>query len=164
MIFLSVGTQLPFNRLVSYLDGWVRENVDPMDVFAQVGPLPLDLTPCFRTVASLPADQFLTSVKNCRIFVSHAGMGNIITALEVGRPIVIVPRQRSLGEHRNDHQLHTADKFRDYAGVFVARDYDEFKASMTTAWTASPKAAEMTPERLRLVDYVRRFITDGGPH
>ena len=45
-----------------------------------------------------------------------------ISAMTHARPILIMPRQAALGEHRNDHQLATADRLKDRTGVFVAAD------------------------------------------
>jgi UDP-N-acetylglucosamine transferase subunit ALG13 len=54
--------------------------------------------------------------------VAHAGMGTIISALEFGKPLLVMPRLASLGEHRNDHQLATAERFGAEGRVRVAAD------------------------------------------
>ena len=36
MIFVTVGTDLPFDRMMKVIDGWAREN-GRTDVFAQIG-------------------------------------------------------------------------------------------------------------------------------
>ncbi len=52
--------------------------------------------------------------------VAHAGMGTILTALEMGKPLLVMPRRAALGEHRNDHQLATASRFAELGRVKVA--------------------------------------------
>ena len=42
--------------------------------------------------------------------VAHAGMGTILTALETGKRLLVMPRRAALGEHRNDHQLATVSR------------------------------------------------------
>ena len=37
MIFVTVGTQLPFDRLVRAVDAWAAEHPQ-VDVFGQIGP------------------------------------------------------------------------------------------------------------------------------
>jgi len=54
------------------------------------------------------------------LFVSHAGMGTIITSLELRKPIVVMPKRASLGEQRNEHQLATVRHFRRSKQVLVA--------------------------------------------
>ena len=57
--------------------------------------------------------------------VAHAGMGTILTALELGKPLLVLPRRASLGEHRNEHQLATARRFADTGRLAVAFDESE---------------------------------------
>ena len=49
-------------------------------------------------------------------------MGTILTALEIGKPLLVMPRRASLGEHRNEHQLATAHRFAEVGRVRVAFD------------------------------------------
>src|SRR5690606_12133473 len=52
--------------------------------------------------------------------VGHAGTGTILAALERQKPIVVMPRRAELRETRNDHQLATAKRFAEIAGVSIA--------------------------------------------
>ena len=54
------------------------------------------------------------------LVVAHAGMGSVITAGEHGKPIVLLPRLGSRGEHTNDHQVDTARWLRGRPGIHVA--------------------------------------------
>lgn len=120
MIFVSVGTQLPFDRLVAAVDAWAGA-APGRRVFAQVGPTALQP----QHIEYAP----FVSPEECRermlaatAIVAHAGMGSILTALELGKPLVVMPRRAALGEHRNDHQLATAQRFAGHAGITVAFD------------------------------------------
>ena len=120
MIFVTVGTQLPFDRLIAAIDKWSIKN--PMvKIFAQIGPT--DKQPehieFYDFVTPDKADElFMKS----RLIVAHAGMGSILTALKYRKPMLIMPRQASLGEHRNDHQLATAKWLGGTPGITVAWD------------------------------------------
>jgi hypothetical protein len=57
--------------------------------------------------------------------VAHAGMGTILSALELGTPVLVMPRRAALGEQRNDHQVATARRFKQLGGVGVAFDEHE---------------------------------------
>jgi UDP-N-acetylglucosamine transferase subunit ALG13 len=124
VIFLTVGTQLPFDRLVSAVDAWSARHSD-VPVFGQIGePGPSGYWPKhFRAEAFLPVDRAHELFERASLVVSHAGMGSIITALTRARPIVVMPRRADLGEMRNDHQLATAERFA--ARVMVAHDAAE---------------------------------------
>ena len=125
MIFVTVGTQLPFDRLVEAVDQWAGEHGD-VAVFAQIGPS--EFRPAnMPFVRSISPVEFREKARACRVLVAHAGMGSILSALEFGKPIVLMPRSADLGEHRNDHQRATAARLRKTAGIFVALDAAELR-------------------------------------
>lgn len=120
MIFVTVGTQLPFDRLISTVDVWAANN-NISDVFAQTGPT--ELRPSYIHSADFvsPSEAREHFMKSDFI-ISHAGMGSILTSLQYRKPIIIMPRRAVLGEHRNDHQLATAKWLGMKSGIFVAED------------------------------------------
>ena len=61
-------------------------------------------------------------MRDADAIVAHAGMGTILSALELGKPLLVMPRVAALGEHRNDHQLATAKRFAETGHVAVAED------------------------------------------
>lgn len=122
MIFVTVGAQMPFDRLVKTVDQWARERGHD-DVFAQIGltdyrPSNIQWTPF------LSAKEFRQRYEAANVIVAHAGTGSILTALQLGKPILIMPRRASLRETRNDHQVATSKQFRRFDSV-VALDEKE---------------------------------------
>ena len=123
MIFVTVGAQLPFNRLVRIVDEWARLS-GRSDVFAQIGKT--NWKPSYiQSTAFLKPDKFRSMIESADIVIAHAGMGSIISALEYGKPILIMPRKASLGEQRNDHQIFTARRFLEMKSVFATFDEKE---------------------------------------
>lgn len=122
MIFLTVGTQEPFDRLARAVDAWAAAH--PMPVFGQLGALkPGSYRPQhFEWREFIDADEYQRRLQDCRLLVAHVGMGSIISALTAGRPLVMLARRASLGEHRNEHQLATAARFEGRAGLHIAAD------------------------------------------
>lgn len=159
MIFATVGTQLPFDRLVSTLDQWASRNPDE-EGFVQLGqgnyrPANLEWA---RTV---PVELFRSKLKHCDLVLAHAGMGTIISAIEMGKPVIVMPRRAELGEHRNDHQLATAERLRHLGGLEIASDreelirlLDEFHAATRMPDLASPANLDVSKE---LIHTVRSF-------
>ncbi len=123
MIFVTVGTQLPFDRMISTIDAWATEN-KRTDVFAQIGPATYRPTQ-IRFSEFLRADECRKKIEQASVVIAHAGMGSIITALELGKPIIVMPRRSELGEHRNNHQISTANKFLEQGIIHVAMDEQE---------------------------------------
>jgi len=117
VIFVTVGTQLSFDRLLAVLDAWAPTQQD--GVVAQVGPSQLK----FQHIDARPflrADEMDQLFARCTLVIAHAGMGSILSALRFRKPIIIVPRKAALGEHRNDHQMATARWMDGRPGVKVA--------------------------------------------
>ena len=122
MIFLTIGTQLPFNRLVHALDDLAP--VLPRNIFGQIGQS--DYSPVnIEWSAFLKPADFDLKFRAASVIVSHAGVGTILSAQKHRKPLIIVPRLARYGEHRNDHQMATANQVKGKRGVYVANDIDE---------------------------------------
>ncbi len=124
MIFVTVGTQQPFDRLVRAVD-----EIAPLtdeEVFAQTNGgiyIPRNI----RYMNYLSADEFDKMFRRARLIVSHAGMGTILSALMYKKPIVIMPRFAFLGEHRNEHQYATAVRMNEMHCTHIAYDSEQLR-------------------------------------
>ncbi len=147
MIFVTVGTQLPFDRLISAVDQWCEDS--KADVFAQVGPTD-------KTFSHLNSEAFISPEKadelmrDADLIVAHAGMGTIITATQYGKPLIVMARAFKFGEHRNDHQVATAARFKDFPNITVVSDeqalvqaLNDFDSSAQASFSA---ASEYAPD------------------
>ncbi|MBV5329112.1 MAG: hypothetical protein JZU65_16040 [Chlorobium sp.] len=159
MIFVTVGEQLPFDRLINAVDEWA--SVSGEEVYAQIGNS--RLTPkTIKYKKNLDPLEFNESFLAADIIIAHAGMGTIITALELGKPLLVVPRQARFGEHRNDHQLATAKRFLEQGCISVAFDIPELIEKLeslqdvikTTRNTKDVKISQ------KLIQVIRDFIFD----
>ena len=120
MIFVTIGTQMHFDRLIAAVDEWAGLS-NTKDVFAQIGPS--SYCPSYiETKPFITPREFRDCVQHARIMISHAGMGSILTALEFGKQIVVMPRRTHLGEHRSEHQVATARYFAGQGRILVAAD------------------------------------------
>ena len=124
MIFCTIGTQAPFDRFVKIVDE-VAAHLDE-EVIAQVYKSEYTAKH-IRTTDFLPPDEFNELFGKARLIVAHAGMGTIISAMRRHKPIIIFPRIAALGEHRNEHQLATAQKMKELGYVYVANNAEELK-------------------------------------
>jgi UDP-N-acetylglucosamine transferase subunit ALG13 len=127
-IFATVGTQLPFPRLMQALDLWAAAHPD-VRVIAQTGADPGRYDHLITHVGLEPV-EFDRYMGEARIVVSHAGMGTILTAAATGKPVVVVPRLAVHGEHRNDHQVDTAAEMTSLSVVNVVDDMTRLGAEI----------------------------------
>ena len=123
MIFVTVGSQLPFDRLIRAVDKWCVSSPGS-EVFGQIGgdaktayfPKNFDWT------HHMSPDECDELTAKAELVVAHAGMGSIINALSHSKPILVLPRKAELFEHRNDHQIATVKKFSNHTNIHVAHD------------------------------------------
>lgn len=156
MIFVTVGTQGPFDRLVRTVDEWAGLRAGA-EVFAQIGPS--DYRPRHMAAARfLDPNEFRRRVAAARIVVAHAGMGSIMTALELGKPIVVMPRRRALREQRNDHQFATARHFGATGRIAVAFEERELLMKLDQLDGATESARIEAPTLPRLIAALRAFL------
>lgn len=120
MLFLTVGTQLPFDRLVGAVDAWAAQN-DQCEIVAQIGDSRLK-PDNLRWTPFMDAQEFKEYFQSADAIVAHAGMGTILTGLDLGKPVVVVPRLTAYGEHRNDHQLATVKQLQRFPLVHPVHD------------------------------------------
>jgi UDP-N-acetylglucosamine transferase subunit ALG13 len=154
VIFLTVGTQLPFDRLVSAVDEWAETASE--DVFAQIGPSALRPRH-IKYVQFVSAAECADRLEAASSIVAHAGMGTILMALQLGKPLLVMPRRADLGEHRNDHQLATARRFAEL-GVAVAFDEAELRPKLAALQPTArqPRIGPHAPKPL--INGLRAFI------
>lgn len=169
MIFLTLGTQHPFDRLVKLVDKWAAANPHE-NVFGQIPcPKSAGYTPVnFDWVETLEPSAYKTQFETASLVIAHAGMGSIITAQSLCKPIVIFPRRAALGEHRNDHQIATAKRFGDRPGVFAPLDDAEFidtlnRASAIESTAATSPIAPFADDKLTNALRASIFQASGKP-
>ena len=150
---------MPFDRLIRAVDQWAGSR-GISDVFAQIGPSnnePKHL----QSKQFLDPMEFRERVESARVVIAHAGMGSIITALEFGKPIIVMPRHASLRETRNDHQIATAKHLAEMGRVIPAWDEQillQKLDQLDSFCGRGPIDAHASP---RLISVVRAFIEQG---
>nr|WP_200354839.1 glycosyltransferase [Pelagicoccus mobilis] len=128
-IFVTVGSDVPFDRLLKAMDEWADSTKLKVEIFAQVGNS--DYSPqYFEYTKFLTPSEFKTRLSNCDYVVAHTGMGTILSALRQQKPILTLPRHGSLGETRNDHQIATANHLLELGIIEVAFDETELKQKL----------------------------------
>lgn len=159
MIFVTVGAQMPFDRLVRTVDGWSAVHPEH-HVLAQVGegaepPRHLHWT------SRLDAATFRRCMYEADLVVTHAGMGTILTALELGKRTIVMPRRGHLRETRNDHQVATAETLVADERVAVAWDEHELLEQLDRMADVAPPPPVPSHASAELLEALRQFIRDG---
>ena len=154
MIFLTVGTQFPFDRLVKAVDELVGKNgVDK--VYGQIGKSSYQPVN-FESVASLEKHLFDKRLRESTGIISHAGMGIIAMAMEYNKPLLVMPRLSKYGEVVNDHQVDIAEKFEALGHLLVTYTADQLPDRIKQLQTFIPKSRKADPQKVaaRIADFI----------
>jgi UDP-N-acetylglucosamine transferase subunit ALG13 len=159
MILVTVGTDMPFDRMMKVVDSWAAET-GRKDVFAQIGeggwePRHIPFVNFFDP------SEFKQRFAEAKLIIGHAGMGTILSALLHGKPILVMPKLARLGEHRNEHQTATAKRMMELGNVNVAFDEQEMLAKLAVVDSLQARGPIGPHASGPLVEGIRNFIFNG---
>jgi len=124
MIFITTGSQEPFSRLINAISE-LSGSFPKLEFLVQdIGKGREDSNNiCFKPFL-LPG-EFKTTIQKAKVIIAHAGIGSILSVLEVGKPLIVFPRLSRFGETRDDHQLDTARAFKKLGYLAVAETKEQ---------------------------------------
>ena len=155
MIFLAVGTQFPFDRLVKVVDSVLDDSSQDGELFAQIGQSSYKPRN-FKSVAYLDKQRFDRYFKEASAIISHAGMGMIMMALDYEKPLLVMPRLKKYGEVVNNHQVAIATRFSELRHILVAHSEEELPQKVQLLKTFRPVPRENQAKAV--ADRIRRFL------
>ena len=159
MIFVTVGTQLPFERLVQGMDAWAGDNPGE-EIFVQTGDSAYQPHHCVFKPYTRP-DEWEDCFRRAALVVSHAGVGTILKSLDQGKPLIVMPRLASLGEHRNDHQVATAARFDGFQNIRIVNRLAELLAALDHPPIAiAPSDPHGSANLNQLIGVIREFSNE----
>lgn len=144
MILVTIGTMVPFDRLVRAADAWAADHPGE-EIIAQIGNQGVYEPKNMQWMRMVGPQEFAELVDRCRLLIAHAGTGSYFLAAEKARPIVMFPRRAKFREHTTDHQVHTANWLLGKPGVYVAMTEDELPGAIAAAMAQSATAVEPVP-------------------
>lgn len=160
MIFITIGSVFPFDRLIQSMDQWAADTGRGDECFAQLGEgayKPKNM----RWAQSLSHADYAKRVREANVIVSHAGMGSAITAMRQQVPIVMLPRRFEAGEHTTDHQMATARWLEAKPGVSIAWDTQDLGEKIRLAEASQgtePALSQFAPQEF--TDRLKQQLSD----
>jgi UDP-N-acetylglucosamine transferase subunit ALG13 len=155
MIFLTVGTQFPFDRLVKAVDNVFGENLIDEEIFAQIGETTYK-PGSFESVTSLEKKTFDEYLKKASGIIGHAGIGTIVMALDNHKPLLVMPRLKKYGEVVNDHQAAFARRFSELGHILAVFDVEDLPDGIRRLKNFVPTERKTNPEVI--IDRIRHFL------
>lgn len=118
-VFVTLGTIHPY-RFDALVDKVLESGFASESTIWQLGVTDrIDLPG--QVYDQMPADEFARAAKKADIVVTHAGVGTVMQLLELGKSPVVVPREKSRGEHVDDHQFQISELLVERNLAVVAR-------------------------------------------
>jgi beta-1,4-N-acetylglucosaminyltransferase len=157
MIFLTVGTQFPFDRLLKAVDDAFEQGLLTEDVCAQAGESSYKPRN-FEAVASMQKHEFDIHLTKASAVIGHAGIGTITATLEQEKPLLVMPRLKQFGEVVNDHQVGIARRFEQAGLLIAAYKADELAGCIKLLKTFKPQKRQCAADAV--VERISRFLQD----
>jgi len=157
MIFLTVGTQFPFDRLVKSVDEMISENGFKEEIFAQIGESSYQPRN-FEAVPFLEKRLFDKHIREASGIISHGGIGTIAMAMEHNKPLLAMPRLKRYGEVVHNHQVAIAKRFELLGHVLVAYEASELPAKIKQLKGFVPCKRKAQPQAV--VERIAQFLNE----
>lgn len=129
LIFVSVGSLLPFERLVRAVDDWALNNQNE-EIFVQIGDTVYEPRHA-PFVRIMPMIEYRERLRDCDLLVAHVGMGSILQGLQMRKQMLLLPRLQELHEHTTNHQVDTAARFSHVKGIKIVDDHMALQREMS---------------------------------
>ena len=156
MIFVTVGSMIPFDRLIKALDTAVGKGLVDEELFAQIGDTEYNPRH-IRFVDVLDRETYIGQFRSAKAIISHAGMGTIAMADRYKKPLLVFPRFKKYREHVNDHQVQTAKAFAKEGHFLIATNSNELVDRIRELQNFKPK--KRVTQADAVIQRVARFLS-----
>jgi UDP-N-acetylglucosamine transferase subunit ALG13 len=152
LILVTTGMfYMGFDRLVEGVDELVRDGAVTQEVFLQTGFAAYEPRHCpFEKV--VPFEELGRLMRECRILVTHGGAGLIADGLELGKPVIAVPRREKHKEHVNDHQLELTGALEKAGRIVVLHEIRDLPTALEAVMALEHYGVSEDKRVLRVVD------------
>ena len=159
MIFVTVGSQVPFDRMIKAVEAWAIEKGRTDEMFYQIGAGVPPTTGQWKR--SIPPDEYRRLCQQASVIVGHAGTGIWMTSTELAKRLILFPRRfATFHEHRNEHQYDMCLRVAPTKSVTIAFTVEELHTYLNTPEHIIVPASK-SPEKDELINAVRLFIHTG---
>ena len=156
MIFVTTGTQFPFDRLLSYIEEWLKDNANVL-VVAQTGNTDFK-SEKMELYSYLTPQKYDYYLKQASLIIGHLGTGTMIDAQKNGIPAILMPRKFELQEHRSEHQISTAKQFKDKKGIYIVEDKAQLFNLLDKIDTLTPPEKINNNTKQQLINFIKQNV------
>lgn len=158
MIFVTVGSQVPFDRMIEAVDA-IAPLLGGKELVVQALASEYKAKN-FTTVDYISPSDFKSYVERAELVISHAGTGTILSVSQLEKPMIVFPRSGKLKETRNDHQVATCRMMEQTTKLQVAYDAEGLRQKIEMYMRGElPVMDKMSPHASpQLLNSIKDFI------
>lgn len=139
MILVLLGTQdKPFTRLVEEVDKLIQKKIIKEEVVAQLGYTKYDSNN-MKMFDLIPVNELNKLMKKADLIITHGGVGSILSAVQMNKKVIAIPRLALYKEHTNDHQIQIVNEFADTGYILKADNPSDLESVLKKVKSFKPK-------------------------
>ena len=155
MIFVTVGSQLTFDRLLKTIDKEIEIGNIKDKVIVQGGKTKYK-SKYMTIIKYLDLDEFDRYIKDADLIIPHGGVGSITDALKYNKTVIATPRLKKYKEALNDHQIQIIENFGIEGYIIPLLDLTELNLAIEKVKTFKPKKYKSNTNKM--VKLIEDFI------
>lgn len=156
MIFVTLGTfDMPFNRLLEYIDKLIESGKINEDVVVQSGFTKYN-TKNFSVIDFMNNEEIERYYDQANFIISHGGTGSLMLGVKKGKKVIGVPRLSKYGEHNNDHQIEIVNLLKEQNLILSAYDYEELEDAVDKINEFEP--SKYVSKTQVIIDFISDYI------
>ena len=158
MIFVSLGTQdKDFSRLLKAIDKEIENGNIREKVIVQAGYTKYS-SDRMEIIDLVPTDEFEKLIEESSLVITHGGVGNILSAIKKGKPVIAAARLKKYKEHTNDHQKQIIKEFSEQGYILELRDFNKIGKMIEKA--KNFKAKKFKSNTNNMIDLIESYIKE----
>lgn len=158
VILVLLGTQNnSFARLLQAIQENIDKKVITEKVIVQAGFTKFESKD--MEIFKLKDRDELTKLQDrADLIITHGGVGSIISSLEKGKKVIVVPRLKKYNEHVNDHQIQIARKFEKEGYVKCVINLKNLGKTIKEMKKFEPKKYKNKDSDISVISIIEEFI------
>lgn len=158
MIFVTLGTQdKDFSRLLKAIDKEIERGTIKDKVVVQAGYTKYE-SKNMEIFDLIPTDEFNKLIEKSDLVITHGGVGNILSAIKKGKPVIAAARLKKFKEHTNDHQRQIIEEFTKQGYILELRDFNKLGKMLEKA--KSFKAKKFKSNTKNMIKLIEDYIEE----
>ena len=158
MIFVTLGTQdKDFSRLLKAIDREIEKGTIKEKVIVQAGHTKYE-SKNMEIFDLIPTDEFNEIIDKCSLLITHGGVGNILSAIKRGKPVIAAARLKKFKEHTNDHQKQIIGEFSKQGYILELKDFGKLGKMIEKA--KSFKAKKFKSNTQNMINLIENYIEE----